>query len=54
MCHWRQTTRFAIFNLEQSTYVVPFEKAELGYKCLEAAPTLKYKLLNICIIVCSV
>ena len=37
-----------------NTCAVPFAIAELGPKCLEAAPTLKYGPLNSCITVLSV
>ena len=45
---WNRTYKLWI------TRVVPFAIAELGQKCLEAAPTLKYEPLNICITVLSV
>ena len=41
-------------TLKQVKQNVPFAITELGQKCLEAAPTLKYGPLNSCITVLSV
>ena len=61
---WRNFEKYMIFYTPPwsgwnrthklwNTYVVPFSIAELGQKCLEAAPTLKYGPLNSSITVLS-
>ena len=65
--HWRNFEKYMIFyTLPWSRWnrthklwntgmcIVPFTIAELGQKCLEAAPTLKYGPVNSCITVLSV
>ena len=63
--HWRNFEKYMIFytlpwsrwnrtHTLWNTCVVPFALAELGQKCLEAAPTLKYGPLNSSITVLSV
>ena len=62
--HWRNFEIYMIFytlpwsrwnrtHTLWNTCVVPFALAELGQKCLEAAPTLKYGPLNSSITVLS-
>ena len=63
--HWKNFEKYMIFNTLpwsrwnrthklRNTCVVLFAIAELGQKCLEAAPTLKYDPLNSSITVLSV
>ena len=46
--HWRNFEKYMIFytlpwnRWNRTTCIIPFAKAELVQKCLEAAPTLKY------------
>ena len=63
--HWRNFEIYMIFytlpwsrwnrtHTLWNTCVVPFALAELGQKCLELAPTLKYGLLNSSVTVFSI